>query len=550
METTSAIQGTPEWHALRAKHFTASEAAAMLGTSKYTTRSELLRQKATGIVPEVDAFKQALFDKGHEAEADARLIIEVETGEEFYPVTGTLEIDGLPLLASFDGLTLDDETTWEHKLFNAQLAEYILTNQDVPDTHWPQLEQGLLVSGATVCIFTVSDGTTDRMASIRYRSKPERREALIAGWRQFAEDLKNFKYVEEKPEVVVAPIEDLPALKVEITGRVLSSNLAQWKDVVVARIQAINTDLKTDEDFAIAEKTVKFLDDGEKRVDLVKTQAQSQSADLDTLFRTLDSMKAEMRAKRLELEKLVKARKDAIRVEIAQEAKDALADHISSLNKRTNAALIEASADFAGAMKGKKTVSSLREAVGNELARAKTETSMMADKIESNLQLMAQHSEYQFLFHDSRQLLIKTNEDLLAVIENRIAKHKADEAARLEAETARIRAEEERKAKAEAQKVIDEAARLAQAQIDAERALAAQQKAEAERAQTQQQAPQAVVAAPEPVQQPQPITARHGTSQRETMRRKIDAALDAMDEASLKLVQHFIERMTQQRAAA
>lgn len=547
MEIIEVTQGSQEWLAVRAKHFTASEAAAMLGTSQYTTRNELLKQKATGIVQESDAFKQALFDKGHEAEAWARKIIEAETGEDFYPVTGTLEIDGLKLLASFDGLTFDGGTTWEHKLFNAQLAEYILTNQDVPDSHWPQLEQGLLVSGATVCIFTVSDGTKERMASIRYRSKPERREELIAGWRQFAEDLKNFKYAEEKPEVVAAPIEDLPALTVEITGRVLSSNLAQWKGVVVSRIQAINTDLKTDEDFAIAEKTVKFLDDGEKRVELVKEQAQSQSADIDTLFRTLDSMKAEMRAKRLELEKLVKARKDAIRVEIAQEGKDALAAHIAALNKRINhAALIEASADFAGAMKGKKTVSSLREAVGNELARAKIETSMLADKIEANLQTMAKYSEHQFLFHDSRQLLMKSNEDLLAVIENRIAKHKAEEAARLEAEIARIRAEEERKAKAEAQKLIDEAARQAQAQIDAERA---KQKADAEL--VAQPAPQETTVAP--VQQPvpqQPISVRHGTSQRETMRKAIDSALDAMDEASLKLVQHFIERMTQQRAAA
>lgn len=544
MQIIDTPQGSLSWLAVRARHFTASEAAAMLGTSQYTTRNELLKQKATGIVQEADAFKRALFDKGHEAEAGARLIVEAEINEDLYPVTGTLDVEGLPLLASFDGLTLDEDTTWEHKLFNAQLAEYILTNQDVPETHYPQLEQGLLVSGASVCIFTVSDGTAERMASIRYRSKPERREALIAGWKQFAEDLKNYRYVEEKPEVVAAPIEDLPALTVEITGRVLSSNLAQWKGVVVSRIQAINTDLRSDEDFAIAEKTVKFLDDAEKRVDLVKEQAQSQSADLDTLYRTLDGLKAEMRSKRLTLEKLVKAQKDSIRVEIAQEGRDALAAHIAALNQRIGrAVLIEASADFAGAMKGKKTITSLREAVGNELARAKIDASALADKVEANLQTMAKYSQYQFLFHDSRQLLMKSNEDLLAVIENRIAKHKAEEAARIEAETARIRAEEERKAKAEAQKLIDEATR--QAQIDAERA---KQKADAEL--VAQPAPQAVTVAP--VQQPvpqQPIIVRHGTSQRETLRKSIDTALDTMDESGLKLVQHYINRMNQREAA-
>ena len=40
----NAPQGSAAWHAARAKHFCASEAAAALGLSKYTTRDELLRQ--------------------------------------------------------------------------------------------------------------------------------------------------------------------------------------------------------------------------------------------------------------------------------------------------------------------------------------------------------------------------------------------------------------------------------------------------------------------------------------------------------------------------
>lgn len=542
MQIIEVIQGSDAWHAVRAEHFTASEAPAMLGLSKYMTRSELIKQKATGVTPEIDAATQRRFDAGHAAEAAARVLAEEVIGEDLFQLTGRGEFDGLPLLASFDGITLTEDCIWEHKIWNEDFAFYIDRTADIPATHWPQVEQQLLISGAEKAMFTVSDGTEDRTRSIWYASKPERRAALIAGWKQFASDLKNYRYVEEKPEVVAPPIEDLPALTVEITGRVLSSNLAQWKGVVVSRIQAISTNLQTDEDFAIAEKTVKFLDDGEKRVDLVKEQAQSQSADIDTLFRTLDSMKAEMRAKRLELEKLVKARKDAIRGEIAQEARDALAAHLAGLNKRINhAAPIEASADFAGAMKAKKTVASLREAVGNELARAKAETSMLAEKIEANLQTLAQHSEYQFLFNDSRQLLMKSNDDLLAVIENRITKHKADEVARIAAETARIRAEEERKAQAEAQKQIEEAAR--QAQINAE---LAKQKVELVAQPAPQESPTVVAAAP--VVQPS-ISVRHGASQRESLRKGIDAALDAMDEAGLKMVQHFIDRMSHSAAA-
>ena len=76
MKTLDLIQGSEEWQAARAKYFTASEAPAMLGLSKYQTRQDLLRQKATGHIPEVDSAKQRLFDRGHAAEAAARPIVE------------------------------------------------------------------------------------------------------------------------------------------------------------------------------------------------------------------------------------------------------------------------------------------------------------------------------------------------------------------------------------------------------------------------------------------------------------------------------------------
>ena len=104
MEHLQVIQGSPEWAAARAKHFCASEAAAAMGVSKYTTRAELLRQKATGITPEVTPDQQRLFDRGHAAETAARQLAEAITGEELAPMVATLDVDGLPMLASFDGI--------------------------------------------------------------------------------------------------------------------------------------------------------------------------------------------------------------------------------------------------------------------------------------------------------------------------------------------------------------------------------------------------------------------------------------------------------------
>ena len=55
MITHNLVQGTPQWHAYRAAHDNASDAPAMMGVSSYKTRDQLIAERATGIVPEVDA---------------------------------------------------------------------------------------------------------------------------------------------------------------------------------------------------------------------------------------------------------------------------------------------------------------------------------------------------------------------------------------------------------------------------------------------------------------------------------------------------------------
>ncbi|MEG0414091.1 MAG: endonuclease, partial [Comamonas sp.] len=62
MQIVKLIQGTPEWHAHRAKHFNASDAPAMMGCSSYKSRSDLIKELATGLTPEVDANTQRRFD--------------------------------------------------------------------------------------------------------------------------------------------------------------------------------------------------------------------------------------------------------------------------------------------------------------------------------------------------------------------------------------------------------------------------------------------------------------------------------------------------------
>ena len=82
MITHKIKQGTPDWHAFRASHFSASDAPAMMGVSPHKTRSELLREKATGEVRPVSAYQQLIFDRGHRFETLARPLAEEIVGDE------------------------------------------------------------------------------------------------------------------------------------------------------------------------------------------------------------------------------------------------------------------------------------------------------------------------------------------------------------------------------------------------------------------------------------------------------------------------------------
>jgi predicted phage-related endonuclease len=436
-------QGSPGWLALRQNFDTASEAPAALGKSKYTSRNDLLKLKATGITEEVGAVKQKLFDRGHETEHMARAMAAEIIGDDIFPITASISVDGLNLLASLDGITMDDETIWEHKLWSESLAEAVRSG--TLDPHYTiQLDQQLLVTGASRCLFMTSDGTPDKMAYCWYESSQDKVHALLSGWRQFRDDRANYQHVEVLPAPVANAIQSLPALSVALVGEVTASNLSVYRATALNFIENIKTDLKTDQDFADAESMVKFCDATEKELDTVKRLALGQTASIDELFRTIDSLQESMKSKRLMLDKLVKARKETIRVEILQEGVTAMAAHIATLNARLGKPYMPAvPVDFASAIKGKRTVTSLHDAVDTTLAAGKIAASAIADRIQINLETLRELAiGHAFLFADTPSIVLKANDDLRALVENRIAAHKAEEERKEEAQRERIRAEE------------------------------------------------------------------------------------------------------------
>ncbi|WP_407280571.1 YqaJ viral recombinase family protein [Aromatoleum evansii] len=505
-------QGTPEWHSARAKCFNASEAPAMMGVSPYMTRSELLRQKATGIVPDVDPATQRRFDDGHAAEAMARLLVEQNiTGEDLYPIVAT--DDTGRLLASSDGATMLYDTGFEHKLWNEELAAQV-RDGIVPESHRWQLDQQIAVFGFEKIIFVVSDGTTERFVWCAYRTTPERIARLMAGWEQFERDLA--EYVPE-PAAEAAPVgcapEALPALRIEVTGMVTASNLEAFREHALAVFSGIKTDLQTDADFADAERTVKWCKEVEDRLDAAKQHALSQTATIDELFRTIDAIKEEARQKRLTLDRLVKSEKEARKLQIVTQAHQALVAHVQQLNARIAPASIPSSMYapqmFGEAVKGLKSLDSMRDKVGTLLANAKVECNAVADRIDANRKTVEDMS----LMPDFAVVCTKSTEDFAALLAMRVNARREAEEKRLAAERERIRAEEEAKAQRtarEAQAEMDRqaaAARAAeQAKLDAERAELRRQQEFIE-AEQRRQRDAATVQAAKPAEKPEIVVA-------------------------------------------
>lgn len=468
MKIVNVAQGTPEWHKLRDQHNTASEAPIMMGVSRHMSRDELLKMKAVGNYDELHKFVQGLYDAGHATEQMARVIAEDILGQELYPAT--VVDDENYLSASFDGLTMDGEILFEHKLWNKELVAAMEAG-DVPEENCWQLEQQLLISKAKKVLFVCSDGTKDKWRHLFYSFNPERRAQLMAGWKQFDEDLKAYKYKEPAIIPSAKTIMELPALSVEIIGEVKSSNLDVFQSKAMTFIRSINTDLKTDQDFADAEEAIKFCDKAEKELDLVKKQALSQTLTIDMLFRSVDAIKEEMRRKRLNLDKLVKQRKDSIKSTIVENAKNKFREYIFQINTKLKVVrLPEVHADFVNAIKAKKTIKSIEESINDEMARVKIEVNGIAAKFEKNLASYESIAGgHKFLFNDLNQIIGKDNGDFILLIQSRIAtyedaekaKREAEINARAEAKTKELEAARVKKEKDEKDQA-DLAARLAE----------------------------------------------------------------------------------------
>jgi len=143
-------------------------------------------------------------------------------------------------------------------------------------------------------------------------------------------------------------------LTVEARGEIITNNLPEFRELVREALGNINRDLKSDEDFGQAELDVKALKSAEDAVRDAAVQAFDDR--LKTMVAELTETAEEIRAPRLELEKLIAKRKDEVKTEIV-EAALATFDVDASLARKIYLN------DLRDELKGKRTLESMQKAV-------------------------------------------------------------------------------------------------------------------------------------------------------------------------------------------
>ncbi len=460
-------QGSPEWLAYRANTLNASDAGTALGINSYKTRQELVRELATGLTKEIDAGTQRRFDDGHRFERLAMPLAEAIIGEPLSATTVSCAVPGLKrrLSASLDGATFGDTENAEHKTLSESLAA-AMDRGEIPEQYPPQMEQGMMVTGATRCLFIASKwDANDQLIDekhIWYESNPELRAKIIAAWKQVEADVDAYVPSDIKEMPKAAVVVDLPALFVHAKGEITTHNMDEFGKALAIRLAETRAIvLVTDQDFSNAKAAATKFRETAKAIALSKAQMLAQTETIGAAAIKMDAWAADLNATALQLEKDVK-REDLAKKEVmVLTAKGKYTDHIASLEAETKPIRLALVApNFAEAIKGKSKYTSMQDAVDTMLAGAVIAADQSAKDVREKLAWCKDNAAgYSALFPDLQQIIVKPMEDFALTITSRIDKAKADEAKKLEAikEAARVEAEANAAAKVKAEQEAEDA---------------------------------------------------------------------------------------------
>lgn len=217
-------------------------------------------------------------------------------------------------------------------------------------------------------------------------------------------------------------------LSIAVKGEVITSNFEAYKAYAVSQIEAINLDLKTDDDFAQAAKDVKGLKAFEDRLEQAEADFLSQMDEVDSLLKSVRELGGLSRETRLNAEKRITARKAEVRDGIVR-------DGIAALEVRNREF-----ADMIGdAIKGKSSLAKMQAAVTAVVDSVNA-------RIRANREVFsASRAEHGDAVAYGEEAFVCLNVDAAKVeMERRIERHRAAlKEAELKAERDRLRREAE-----------------------------------------------------------------------------------------------------------
>jgi putative phage-type endonuclease len=147
-------QGSLLWLEFRRTKVCASDAAIVLGASKFRTKQELWAEKCGFIDPEPENF---FMKRGKELEEPARKYAEEMLDTLFLPEVRLHPVYDW-MCASYDGISFDNKVLIEIKCPLKKANHAMAKEGKIPDYYMPQLQHQMAVGGFDECIYFSFDG--------------------------------------------------------------------------------------------------------------------------------------------------------------------------------------------------------------------------------------------------------------------------------------------------------------------------------------------------------------------------------------------------------
>lgn len=162
-EVNYSTENRPEWLAWRHQGIGSSDAAVIMGVSRFKKRIDLLNEKISTFTGE-DQSNEYIKNRGNKIETKVREFLEKSTGQTFAPMSCEM-IDHTFIKATLDGATQDRKIITEIKLLSTQKCDKLNKEAEgykkwvaakkgkVPKEYYPQIQHQLMITGAEKCLF-------------------------------------------------------------------------------------------------------------------------------------------------------------------------------------------------------------------------------------------------------------------------------------------------------------------------------------------------------------------------------------------------------------